>query len=287
MTLDNQTTKIFSHDKSILAYWQTIKSAPTPTVEEELELVNMAKNGDDEAKSKLIIGHQRFIFSVAKQYSKTVDEIIDYVNEGTIGLLDAIDDYDPTRGFRFITYASYFIRRQMNHYANFVNVTLYSGNKCRYQSKVKEINREYFNEFGFYPSLDTIKEIFNEKYGIAVKSVNDLYNVVVEDIDFSNEDDMTCSAREKEFNFATYSTNNYLDDEESEFMHNAIMSSLSILKPREQDIIQMFFGIGEYTEPSSSSTIAKKYNMTASAVNMIKQRALDKLKDVLTYKLAC
>jgi RNA polymerase sigma factor (sigma-70 family) len=202
-------------------------------------------------------------------------------------LRDAIDDYDPTRGFRFITYASYFIRRQMNHYANFVNVTLYSGNKCRYQSKVKEINREYFNEFGFYPSLDTIKEIFNEKYGIAVKSVNDLYHVVVEDIDFSNEDDMTCSAREKEFNFATYSTNNYLDNEESEFMHNAIMSSLSILKPREQDIIQMFFGIGEYTEPSSSSTIAKKYNMTASAVNMIKQRALDKLKDVLTYKLAC
>lgn len=284
MTLDNQTTKFFKHDSSILAYWQTIKYSAALSVEEELELVENAMRGDEDSKNKLVVGHQRFIFSVAKQYAKTVDEIIDYVNEGTMGMLMAIDSYDPTRGFRFITYASYYIRRQMNAYSNFTNNMLYSGNKCRFQNKLKQINKEYFNENGFYPSMNTIKEIFKEKYNINVKSISDLYTITFEDIDFNKDDESYDVNREKEFNDATYSVNDYEKNVESEYIHSLIMSSFEKLSKRERDVIQMFYGIGDYAEPMSSDDIAEKFNMTTSAINNIKLRAINKLKRVLTYK---
>lgn len=286
MNLDKETTKFFKHDNAIRAYWRSIKESPALSVDEELELVEKASNGDEEAKQKLTIGHQRFIFAVAKQYAKTQDEIIDYVNEGTIGMLSAIDSYDPTRGFRFITYASYYIRRQMNAYASFTNNLLYSGNKTRYQNKVKRINREYFIENGFYPSLETVKNIIKEKYDIEVKHISDLYTITFDDIEFEREDNSTDTGREKTFNNATYSVNSYEDDINKEYIHSVLFSSLDKLNEKEKDIIQMFFGIGKYNEPVCSDDIAIKYNITTSGANAIKQRALEKLKSVLTYKLA-
>jgi RNA polymerase primary sigma factor len=286
MNLDKETTKFFKHDNAIRAYWRSIKESPALSVDEELELVEKASNGDEEAKRKLTIGHQRFIFAVAKQYAKTQDEIIDYVNEGTIGMLSAIDSYDPTRGFRFITYASYYIRRQMNAYASFTNNLLYSGNKTRYQNKVKRINREYFIENGFYPSLETVKNIIKEKYNIEVKHISDLYTITFDDIEFEREDNSTDTGREKTFNNATYSVNSYEDDINKEYIHSVLFSSLDKLNEKEKDIIQMFFGIGKYNEPVCSDDIAIKYNITTSGANAIKQRALEKLKSVLIYKLA-
>lgn len=286
MTLDNTTKKIFSSNKSILSYWQSIKNIPVPTVEEELVLIKNAQKGDDDARTKLIVGNQRFIFAVAKQYAKKADEIIDYVNEGTMGLLNAIDTYDPTRGFRFITYASYYIRREMHLYSNYDNQMLYSGNKGRYQTKLRKIKSEYYNKNGFYPSYETICDIFKEKYNIVVKSIHDLYDVVINDITFDSEDDFTNINREREFNNVTYSINDYDKETDKEYIHNIISSSLCSLNDKEKDVIQMLFGVGSYSSPHTTDCIAEKYNVTVQCVNAIKKKALEKMRKSLTYKLA-
>lgn len=286
MTLENSQKKFFDNNKSILAYWQTIKSVPVPTVEEELVLVERAKNGDESARERLSVGNQRIIFSIAKQYAKTSNEIIDYVNEGTMGLLQAIDTYDSTRGFRFITYASYYIRRQMNLYATYGSQILYSGNKGRYQPKLKEIRQAYFNENGFYPSSNTICAIFKEKYNIDVKSVQDLYDIVVDDIVFENEDASTNTGREKEFNNATYSVNEYDTECDKDYLKSLISSSYTSLNKKEKDVIQMLFGVGSYSSPHTTDCIAEKYNVTVQCINAIKKKALEKMRKTLSYKLA-
>ena len=101
LNLSNFHTKIFAHSNN--QFLQDIKKFDVPTPEEELALFELAKNGDKEAKDKLFMGHQRFIYALAKRYSKNETEVLDYVNEGNIGLSIAFDKYNPTVGVRFIT----------------------------------------------------------------------------------------------------------------------------------------------------------------------------------------
>lgn len=287
MSLDvkNTQTKLFEYDKTILSFWQSIKNYPIPSAEEELELYYGAVKGDAEAKSKLIMGHQRFIFALAKQYAKTCDELIDYCNEGTIGLVKAIDMYDPTRGFRFITFASHYIRREMNLFMKYINAMVYSGNSAKYETKLKEINKEFFKENGFYPSFTEICEIFKEKYDMNVKNVSDLYDILIEDITFNVDENAADSNREKEFNNATVQGNLYEDEVEKEHLKTFINRGLAFLTERECDVIKMLFGIGEYTEPHSTDDVAYKYNLTTASINNIRLSALEKLRNVIPIKL--
>ena len=287
MSLDvkNTQTKIFDYDDTILAYWQSIKNCPIPDVDEELELYKKTISGDNDAKSKLIMGHQRFIFAMAKQYAKTCDELIDYCNEGTIGLVKAIDMYDPSRGFRFLTFASYYIRREMNLYMRFINSMVYSGNRAKYESKLKEINKQFFKENGFYPSFTEICEIFKEKYDITVKNVGDLYDILIEDISFNADENAADNNREKEFNNATRYENLYEKDVEDEYLKDYVNKGLCFLSERERDVIKMLFGIDEYTEPYTTADVAYKLNITTASVNNIKNSALEKLRRVMSVKL--
>lgn len=286
LNISTHSLKMIKQDETILAYMRSIKNAKVPSVQEEVELVIKAKNGDANAKNQLLMGHQRFVYSLAKQYTKTGRDIIDYVNEGNLGLLKCIDTYDPTKGFRFITYASHFIRREMYLFMRMNNDLVRCATTQKYSSKVKKVKSEYFNKNGYYPSSETIMDIFKNEYDIDVKDKTDLLDISVGDINYDPDTDHGVKA-EAEFNTYTASYNDYERDVEHEHTRNIIISCLSELSSKESDIISMIFGIGKYENPISTDNIADKYNMTVSGVNILKKKVLEKMRKTINLKEVC
>lgn len=287
MSLDitNHSLKMLKQDETVLAYMRSIKNYNVPTPQEELELVKKAQNGDIESQNRLMLGHQRFVYAMAKQYAKNEHEVIDYVNEGNIGLVTAIDTYNPTLGFRFITYASHYIRRSMNYFMRNIDKIVYGCTAQKYLPKVKRIKSEYFSEYGYYPTLETIKEIFSEKYGVKVKNNNDILEIDINGVEYDDESEHGITM-EHEFNKYSASYNDYETDIEKDYLKNIIISGINQLTEREADVISMLFGIGKYNNAFFINDVAEKYNMSVAAANMLKKKILEKLKRKINFKLA-
>lgn len=285
LNITNHSLKMLKQDETILAYMRSIKNYDVPSPQEELELVKNAQSGDIDSQNRLIMGHQRFVYALAKQYAKTEHEVIDYVNEGNIGLATAIETYNSTLGFRFITYASHYIRRSMNYYMRSIDKIVYGCTAQKYLPKVKRIKSEYFSKYGYYPTISTIKEIFHEKYGIKVKNYKDLFDIEINGIEYDDESEHGKKA-ENEFNDYSASYNDYETNVEKDYLKSVVISGISQLSEKEADVISMLFGIGKYNEPLFIDDVAEKYKLTVAAANMLKKKILEKLKRKISYKLA-
>lgn len=283
LNLSNFQTKIFAHSNN--QFLQDIKKFDIPTPEEELTLFELAKNGNKEAKNKLFMGHQRFIYALAKHYSKNETEVLDYVNEGNIGLSIAFDKYNPTVGVRFITYASHYIRREMGQYLNETEDLVRKCNKNKFKTKINEIKKSYFNENGCYPSLDEIINQLNEKYGLKVKNKCDIYDTNISSINIDKDDDNYNSEIESSYNIKTSSYNDYNKTIEYEAIKNDVSIILSTVSERDADIIKMIYGIG-YPRPYSFEEIAEKHNLKDTSINIFKNKILEKLRKTFVYKQA-
>lgn len=281
LDITNVSTKIFS--KRNLQFLQDIKRFPVPSVDEELLLFEMAKNGDNEAKNKLFMGHQRFIYSLAKQFSCDGEDVLDYVNEGNIGMSIAFTKYDPSVGVRFITYASNYIRREMNAYYLKTNNIIQQTNKQKFRAKIKKIKESYFNEYGFYPSVDEIVLQLKEKYDINVKDKSDVYEVFINSININKDDEHYNSDIAHSFDKKTLSYNSYEKDMDAENIKYFIDEVLKTVKKRDADIIKLSFGI-DCDRECSTEEIADKYNITTANVNNIKNKVLKHIKENFVYR---
>ena len=116
MRLSDYSCKYFKNSDALNSFLADVRKHPVPTIQQEEELFDRYYAGDESAKDELIVGNLRFVYSLAKIYARNEAEVIDYVNEGVIGLLIALEDYDRTKGYKFITYGVWYIRRQMNYY---------------------------------------------------------------------------------------------------------------------------------------------------------------------------
>ena len=103
------------HDEALSKYLNEIARIPSITINEEIELAQQIRQGSQEAKDKLVEANLRFVVSVAKQYQHHGLPLIDLINEGNIGLMTAADKYDETRGFKFISYAVWWVRQRILH----------------------------------------------------------------------------------------------------------------------------------------------------------------------------
>ena len=115
MNTKNYNCKFYSGNDTLNKYLSDIGKYKVLTLEEEVELFERICDGDEQAKARIVESNQRFVYSLAKIYSKNEDEVLDYVNEGNIGLITAIDTFDVTKGMKFITYAVWYIRRSMKY----------------------------------------------------------------------------------------------------------------------------------------------------------------------------
>ena len=285
MNTKNYNCKFYSGNETLNKYLSDIRKYKVLTPEEEVELFERIADGDEVAKARIVEANQRFVYSLAKIYSKNEDEVLDYVNEGNVGLITAIDTFDVTKGMKFITYAVWYIRRSMNYYLSTINSLVAKSNNMKYGKKIECIKQEWICANGYEPTHEDIVDMLKDKHNIDIKDICDVYDLNISSINQQLDDDYTIE-EDSEFNEVTSSVNTYEVDTDKTYNNELVGNILETLTEKQQDIIRMSFGIG-YERSFTAEEIGDKYEMDEMTVNQLKNNIIKYLKQNKSeYKLA-
>ena len=266
----------------IEAYLRSIRKYQPLTQEEEKEVFRMYHSNDPVAKEKaiatLVNANQRFIFSLAKDYAKGDEtKVLDYVNEGSIGIINAIEKFDQTRGFKFISFAVWYIRQAMTNYAQTTDLFLRKSNNAKIGNNVLKIRTAFFQENHREPTTDEIKEALAKK-GIKIKEDKDLEDVVRNSIDSVWGDESTFENNPRYIQYSAIQ-NEYEKEMDDEDNKSVVGKLLKNLDERSQLVIKQLFGIG-YENPIDIEVVAEHLGLTPTRVGQIKNAALKKLASI-------
>ena len=268
------TKSITNRDSASLdKYLQDIGKVDLLTVEEEVELAQRIKRGDDEALEKLTKANLRFVVSVAKQYQHQGLSLPDLINEGNLGLIKAAKKFDETRGFKFISYAVWWIRQSiLQALAEQSRIVRLPLNQVGAVNKIYKFLSDFQQVYNREP---TEKEI-SEELDISQKKINQVLKAASKhlsmDAPMTNEEDSNSLIDIME-NDGIEPTDNGLNRES---LLKEIDRALSTLPEREAIIIKHFFGVND--EELSLREIGDKLGLTRERVRQLKERALRKLR---------
>ena len=268
--------------QSLEKYLQEIGKVDLISAEEEVVLARKIREGDLDALEKLTSANLRFVVSVAKQYQNHHLSLNDLINEGNLGLVKAATKFDETRGFKFISYAVWWIRQSiiqaLAEHSRLVRLPL---NRLTSIAKLKKAFSELEQEFEREPSneeLASVLDLTADEVERTIKmstghvSVNAPFNKEGED--GSLLDVLVNKDAEIADQNMTYSNSLSIETERT----------LSILSPRESQIVKMFFGIN-MTHAMKLEDIAEKFDITRERVRQIKDQAILKLRNNPKSKL--
>ena len=217
------------------------------TREEEVELAKKIEAGDEVARKLMIESNLRLAISIARRYSRYGGSLEDLIQESNIGLMKAVEKFDWRKGFKFSTYASWWIRqavtRSLTRESTHVKVPAHTLSNAR---KILSLQKEYKESFGCEPSIDEIAEILNIKVSHvhdAIKSNKSKYMICIDAPISDNESGRTLADCIKDEGLVSAET--LLDNVK---IKKAIVSSLSQLTKREELVLRMRFGIDEVSE---------------------------------------
>lgn len=272
--------ELFSRYEDSVSRVNSVKESmlPISTINSIIEREEKIQN---EIRNEVILRNQRFNFAVAKRYDNN-EILMDLVNVGTIGMLEAFDKYDYKEGVRFCSFAVWYIRRAINAYLVKENLTVRTTNNTRYMPKVRKIENEFFLKNGRKPSGPEVMDILLEKYGIEVAAESDIYGVKVESIDASfGEDEDNTFEKTSEFTQVTASSNGYENEIETESLSVATKRALAALSDREKVIICMSAGYG-YDKEYKDKEIAEVLGLTSERVRQLRHTASKKFAAAYT-----
>jgi len=268
-------------EKSIDFYFQEINKYSLISPEEEVKLTMRIRDGDRIALEKLVIANLRFVISVAKQYQSQGLSFSDLINEGNLGLVKAATRFDETRGFKFISYAVWWIRQSiMQAIANQNRIVRLPLNKLSIINKIKKAIPYLEQELEREPSVAEIAEytdLSREEVKIAIKIKN---HGISFDKPLIRDDNNSSSL----YDFVQ--TGNIPAPDHNimkESLSTDIQRALNKLTKREANIIKMAFGLFG-TQSYTLNDISEKYNITSECVRQIKSAGLFKLKKMLIGK---
>jgi len=267
--------------QSLEKYLQEIGKVDLITPEEEVKLARLIKQVDQKALDRLTKANLRFVVSVAKQYQNQGLSLPDLINEGNLGLIKAAQRFDETRGFKFISYAVWWIRQSiLQALAEQSRIVRLPLNKVGLTNRIQKAYSQLEQEFEREPSaeeLATMLEIDIEEVsatlGISARHVS------VDTPLAEGEDNTLLDVLE---NPNAVKTDNELDHTES--LKVEIERSLKTLTERQKEVICYFFGIG-VDHPMSLEDIGEKFSLTRERVRQIKDKAITKLRTVNRCKL--
>ncbi len=266
---------------SLEKYLQDIGKEEMVTPQQEVELARRIKLGDHDALDKLTRANLRFVVSVAKQYQNQGMSLPDLINEGNLGLIKAAQRFDETKGFKFISYAVWWIRQSiLQAIAEQSRMVRLPLNQIGAMNKVKKALAKLEQEYGRDPSPEEISQVVDLSYG-QVRDVLRVSNRPVSmDAPFDNNDENN-TLLDVLANDDIPSTDSELIDQS---LTEDINRSLSTLSKREAEVIRMFFGIG--TKHSMSlDEIGIELSLTRERVRQIKETGLRRLKHNSRNKL--
>ncbi|SCD19434.1 RNA polymerase sigma factor RpoD [Proteiniphilum saccharofermentans] len=264
---------------SLDKYLQEIGREDLITVEEEVELAQAIKRGDRQALEKLTRANLRFVVSVAKQYQNQGLSLPDLINEGNLGLIKAAEKFDETRGFKFISYAVWWIRQSiLQALAEQSRIVRLPLNQVGSLNKISKAFQKFEQENERRPSAEELAH----ELDLSVEKVTDSLKVSGRHISMDAP-------------FVEGEDNSLLDvlvnDDApvadrtliNESLQKEIDRALSTLTERESDIIKMFFGIG--CQEMTLEEIGDKFQLTRERVRQIKEKAIRRLRQDSRSKL--
>ena len=263
-------------DDSVRVYLREIGKIPLLTQEEELELANRALEGDKKAKDKLAEANMRLVVSIAKRYGGRGLDFLDLIQEGNTGLLRAVEKFDPGKGFKFSTYATWWIRQAITraiadqartiripvHMVETINKVLRTTRRLTQELNREPTNEEIAEAMGM--EVDKIEYVMRIKQDIASldasvgRDGDDEESVLgdfVEDAERDSPEDATANQMLKE----------------------QIAEILTTLSEREQKIIRLRFGIGG-GRPHTLEEVGNEFSVTRERIRQIEAKALSKLR---------
>ena len=259
--------------QSLEKYLQEIGKVDLLTPEEEVDLAKRIKQGDQEALEKLTKANLRFVVSVAKQYQNQGLSLSDLINEGNLGLIKAAQRFDETRGFKFISYAVWWIRQSiLQALAEQSRIVRLPLNRVGSLNKISKTFSELEQKYEREPSPDELAEVLEVTTNEVV-------------------DTMKISGRHVSMHapFVQGEENSLLDVLENDgevnpdqglmndSLRKEVQRALSTLTQREADVISLYFGLnGEHS--MTLEEIGEKFNLTRERVRQIKEKAIRRLR---------
>ena len=271
-------------DKDVLSiYLKQINKIPMISHEEEYELALKAQQGDKKAREKLINSNLRFVVTVAKKYQGQGLPLEDLINEGNIGLLTAIDKFEPDKGYHFISYAVWWIRQSiMKAVCEKSRAVRLPLNRANELFQIQKIQKALIHDSG---STDVSVEEIADASGLEADLVKDLLAVSREMVSF---DAPVASKGE----LSDSKVGDFIEDEKlgpeeeviNKSLKNDIESLLSTLTDKEREIIIMRFGLYD-VKPMSLKEIGDQYGLTKERIRQIEKRAIEKMRMPNRFKL--
>lgn len=265
--------KYRDEDKSLDLYLREIGETPLINAAEEVELAKRIKQGDQRALEKLTKANLRFVVSVAKQYQNQGLSLADLINEGNIGLIKAAKRFDETRGFKFISYAVWWIRQAiLQSLAEQSRIVRLPLNRVGTLHKIGKISSSLQQEFGREPSANEIAKKLSLTEGEVSDTLKISNSHLSLDAPFSVSEDNSLI--------------DILEDEEqaspdesllSDSLRVEIEKALDTLSPREALVINLYFGLN-HAKPLTLEEIGARFSLTRERVRQIKEKAIRRLR---------
>jgi len=270
---DTEITKDVNINDPVRMYLKEIGKIPLLSAEEELALSVRVANEEEEAKNRLAESNLRLVVSIAKRYVGRGLLFLDLIQEGNIGLMKAVDKFDYDKGYKFSTYATWWIRqaitRALADQARTIRVPVHMVETI---NKMARIQRQLTLELNREPSEEEIAK----KMGITVEKVREVIKISQDPVSLETpigeEDDSHLGDFVKDINAMTpeeYATNEILKEE--------IKSVLETLQEREQEVLELRFGLIDGTSHTLEE-VGKKFNVTRERIRQIEAKALRKLR---------
>ena len=258
-------------------YLNEIRIFKLLTHEQEIELAKRIKSGDKYAREILINSNLRLVVSIAKRYVDEKNELMDLIQEGNFGLIDAVEKYDYKRGLKFSTYATWWIRQKVLRSKN---------EKIRYPEYIKsdisnyyKISKEITDILGREPSTKEIADYMNK----SEKEINEIKNIINLNNITSINTYITENKGETFEYFLEDKNTDVFSDVSKIMLHEEIIRILNNLTEVEKKVLIFRFGLFNYPQMTLKD-LAKKMNLSPEGVRVAEKRSLRKLKELKELK---
>lgn len=267
-------TKGITVDDPVRMYLKEIGKVPLLTAEEEIELAKRMELGDEEAKKKLCEANLRLVVSIAKRYVGRGMLFLDLIQEGNLGLIKAVDKFDWKKGYKFSTYATWWIRqaitRSIADQARTIRIPVHMVETI---NRLIKTQRKLVQELGREPKPEEVAKVMN----LSVSKVREIMNFALEPVSMEtpigDEEDSHLGDFLQDFN-AKVPVNFAMDV----LLHDQLMEVIKSLTEREQKVIILRFGL-EDGKPRTLEEVGKVFGITRERIRQIEAKSLRKLRN--------
>ncbi len=257
-------------------YLNDINHLPLLSVDDEIRLSALIKKGDKNAVDKLVQGNLRFVVSVAKRYQNQGMSLEDLICEGNLGLIKAAERFDATRGFKFISFAVWWIRQAIMHsLTEKRRMIRLPANKVNELSRVHSVTAQLEQQLERAPTVEELAEILD----LPAEKIREARYEMAHTVSIDKE-----SGEDNEFTLKDILADSNAPEADLEMMNESMSTNarrlLVYLRPRERKVLELHFGLSGLS-PMGLEEIATYLNMSKEGVRQIKCRALERLREKL------